>query len=179
MSENKFLIVGLGNPGSRYTETRHNIGFKVIEAFVDKHNGSFSSDKKCSSGKIVESVRNVYYLKPLEYMNLSGKCVSSLSNLYKIDIDNILVIHDEIDFPFGKLKMKIGGGAAGHNGLKDIIDKMGKKEFHRLRFGVGRPTNPAIDVADYVLGKFSEEERNDLPKLIQNCIEKIEEWLKK
>lgn len=175
----KKLIVGLGNPGTRYENTRHNIGFRVIDEFVNQKGLRFDLDKKCLSTKGIENAITIHYLKPQEYMNLSGNCVSKIANLFKINLDNVLVLHDEIDFPFGKIKMKVGGGAAGHNGLKSIIERMGGNEFHRLRFGVGRPTNPLMDVADFVLSNFSDEEKKQLPELIKVCVGNIESWIKK
>jgi PTH1 family peptidyl-tRNA hydrolase len=178
MSDKK-LIVGLGNPGSRYENTRHNIGFKVLDEFVSKKSLSFDSDKKCPSTKQIDNNVTIYYLKPCEYMNLSGQCVSKIANMYKIVPQDILVVHDEIDFPFGKIKMKQGGGAAGHNGLKSIIEKIGDNGFHRLRFGVGRPTHPEMDVADFVLAAFTDEERKSLSELINGSMGLIESWIKK
>lgn len=178
-SDKHLLIVGLGNPGTKYQRTRHNIGFLILDALAAHFSLSFKEDKKFAIVKHQTQGVQIHLLKPLEYMNLSGKAVSSIVNLYKIPPEKILVLHDEIDFPFTKIKQKIGGGHAGHNGLRDIIEKMGSNAFHRLRFGVGRPTLPEMDVADYVLNNFTEPERENLPVLIKQSLGIIEEWIKK
>jgi len=174
-----FLIVGLGNPGPKYELTRHNIGFLLLDAFAMKNKVPLIDEKKFIYGKLKNEQQNIYLLKPQEYMNLSGKAVSEFVNKYKISLDKVLVLHDELDFPFSKIKLKSGGGHAGHNGLKDIISKINSKDFHRLRFGIGRPTSPNIDISDYVLSKFSQEEKKLLPELIKTSIGFIEEWLNK
>jgi len=177
MDSKKLLIVGLGNPGERYRNTRHNIGFKIIDEFSKFKNTSFDNDKSCSVAKIQDSPYSLYLLKPLEFMNLSGGCTVKLVSKFKISIDDIIVIHDEIDFPFGKLKLKIGGGHAGHNGLRSIIDLLGSNDFHRLRFGVGRPENTNFQVSDYVLSNFVDVENEKLPELISITINKLNEWI--
>lgn len=173
----KLIIAGLGNPGQKYDGTRHNIGFDIIDCLASKLNTSFNSDKKCQSAKILYENKNLTLLKPLEFMNLSGNGVANSLRREGVPPNRLLVIHDEIDFPFSKIKMKIGGGNAGHNGLKDIIEKIGSKEFHRLRVGVGRPENSA-DVADYVLSRFSSEEREKLSVIRDESILKILDWIK-
>lgn len=174
----KLLLVGLGNPGPKYESTRHNIGFTVVEKFAKDRSLSFQSDKKQSETKYQEDSTTIHILKPLEFMNLSGGAVARVKNLYKIPPENILIVHDEIDFPFGKLKRKLGGGHAGHNGLRDIIDRIGSNQFFRLRFGVGKPNHPDFEVADYVLSSFFSEEKNQLPKLLDDSIAILENWIK-
>ncbi len=173
-----FLIVGLGNPGTRYKDTRHNIGFRILDSFAESAGYIWSENKKYSESVKVLSDCKVHLLKPLEYMNLSGKAVQSITQLFKIPPENILVVQDEVDLPFGKIKNKIGGGTAGHNGLKDIVAKIGSSDFHRLRFGVGKPEKGGMEVADFVLQRFTTEEEKELPRLIQDSKSKVEEWIK-
>ncbi len=178
MNLEHFLLVGLGNPGKKYTNTRHNIGFIVLDELLKDYNLSWKEEKKYFYQKIKIENLTLHFLKPMEYMNLSGNAVLEILQLYKIAVKNILVVHDEIDFPFGKMKLKLGGGHAGHNGLKDIIQKISSNDFYRLRFGIGRPENKDIEIADYVLSNFNEQEKQELPKLIQKAKEKLLEWIK-
>lgn len=178
MNLDHLLLVGLGNPGKEYVNTRHNIGFMILDEFIKLYNLSWKEEKKYFYQKIKQENFTLHFSKPMEYMNLSGNSVSEILKLYKISVNNLLVVHDEIDFPFGKIKLKFGGGHAGHNGLKDIIQKISSNDFHRLRFGIGRPSNPQIDIADYVLSNFTEQEQEELPQLIQKAKEKLLEWIK-
>lgn len=162
------LIVGLGNPGSSYKDTRHNIGFIAADILSDRYNliwlqkSKFNADiavGDCELGKII-------LCKPDTFMNLSGSAVQSLSSFYKIPKENIVVMHDDLDLPLGKIKYKIGGGAGGHNGLKSIDNAIGP-DYHRLRIGIGRPEHKSYDIADYVLGKFTKDEESLLAKKLQ------------
>lgn len=173
----KLLIAGLGNPGDKYNGTRHSIGFAVIDKLAEKEGVSFNSDKKCPSTEIILFNKKVLLIKPFEFMNLSGNGVSLFMRKNGINPSELLVIHDEIDFEFAKCKMKIGGGHAGHNGLRDIIAKIGSADFHRLRVGVGKPKDGRI-VADYVLSRFTSEEKDTLESVYKLCIEKIQDWIK-
>jgi peptidyl-tRNA hydrolase, PTH1 family len=173
-----FLIVGLGNPGSKYELTRHNIGFRIIEKISEKFQSSFQKEKKYEIAKYSDGNKTIYLLKPMEFMNLSGSSVQAILSKFKISIQNTLVFHDEIDFPFGKIKRKSNGGHAGHNGLRDIIEKTASSEFSRIRFGVGKPNHPDFEVSDYVLSKFFKEEEEKIPDLIHSSIQLMEEWLK-
>jgi PTH1 family peptidyl-tRNA hydrolase len=148
------LVVGLGNPGKEYSLNRHNIGFIILDSFV-KDFGQFELNPKFH-GEIIKK-GDTLFLKPTTFMNLSGKSVSELCSFYKITPSEILVIQDELDLDFGKMKISTGSGDAGHNGIKDIIAKLGTKEFTRLRFGVGRPEGYQ-PVEDYVLSDFSKTE---------------------
>lgn len=186
METKHLLIAGLGNPGSKYEKTRHNIGFMILDAWLEENNLTWIMDKKSIYAKdnVPDPLKpnstgyTIHYVKPQEYMNLSGKEIARIAKLYKIPPSRILVIHDEIDLPFGKIKNKVGGGTAGHNGLGDIVDRLGNKGFHRIRFGVGKPAHPGFAVADYVLQKFSSEESTDMEPLIQDSKNRIQEWLK-
>ena len=156
------LFVGLGNPGSQYEDTRHNIGFKVIDKLVDDF-GARDISKTSFQGKLYRTPQSLF-LKPTTYMNLSGKSVLSVKQFFKIEQENIIVIHDDIDLPFGAVRFKKGGGHGGHNGLKSL-DAMIGKEYIRVRVGVGKPEHKS-QVADYVLHDFSENEKHSLSALI-------------
>ena len=168
------LIVGLGNPGPDYTATRHNIGFMVIDELIKE----FHASKVSSSSFLGDcykfqntrvSLENHFLLKPLTYMNLSGDSVIKVKNFYKEE--QIVVIHDDLDLPFGALRFKIGGGHGGHNGLKSIDSKIGR-EYIRVRMGIGKPEHKG-EVASYVLSAFKEDEQQCLDKLIEHTCEAI------
>lgn len=173
-----FLIVGLGNPGDKYKHTRHNIGFMILDRLATEFGVSFKDAKKYAETTYSWEGDKIHLLKPLEFMNLSGKATQTLANLYKIPPSQILVVQDEVDLPFGKIKNKIGGGTAGHNGLKDIVAKLGSQDFHRLRFGVGKPEKGGMDVADFVLQNFNAEERSSLDSLITESVSKLQDWIR-
>jgi len=158
------LFVGLGNPGLQYESTRHNIGFRVIDKLVNNSNARDIS-KTSFQGKLNRSA-NSFFLKPITYMNLSGKSLQVVKHFYKIELEDIVVIHDDIDLPFGALRFKKGGGHGGHNGLKSI-DTHITKEYIRVRVGVGKPEYKS-QVADYVLHDFSLDESQVLEKLIDH-----------
>ena len=161
------LFVGLGNPGSQYENTRHNIGFKVIDKLVSNFEARDIS-KASFLGKLYRSA-NTLFLKPTTFMNLSGKSLQTVKNFYKIDLEDIIVIHDDIDLPFGAVRFKKGGGHGGHNGLKSLDEYIGK-EYLRVRVGVGKPEHKS-QVADYVLHSFSVEEELYLDRLIEHISE--------
>ena len=165
------LFVGLGNPGSKYEETRHNIGFKVIDQLVDEQaiDGLSARDiSKTSFHGTLFRTTNTFFLKPTTFMNLSGKSVQSVKHFFKVELDDVIVIHDDIDLPFGALRFKKGGGHGGHNGLKSIDDSI-TKEYIRVRVGVGKPEHRS-QVADYVLDNFNKEEKALLEKLIEHVV---------
>ncbi len=159
------LLVGLGNFGKEYEKTRHNFGFLAIDQIIASH-GFVALGKKFSSEVFNGEIdgKKVIALKPQTYMNNSGVAVLEAAKFYKIAPQNIIVLHDEIDIDFGKIKVKIGGGNAGHNGLKSIDSTIGK-EYWRVRLGVGRPQNAEFEIADYVLSKFSTQERKELEEI--------------
>ncbi len=154
-----FLIVGLGNPGREYSCTRHNIGFTAVDALSREYRLLFQSKSRFNSQLALgeHKSKNIALCKPETYMNLSGEAVQSICSYYKIPLDKIIVIHDDIDLKFGKIGYKIGGGAGGHNGLKSIDKHIGSN-YHRIRMGIGRPEDKAYEISDFVLGKFSQEE---------------------
>ena len=156
------IFVGLGNPGSQYENTRHNIGFKVIDTLVNDF-GARNISKNSFYGQLYRS-SNTLFLKPTTFMNLSGKSVLAVKQFFKVDLENMIIIHDDIDLPFGTVRFKKGGGHGGHNGLKSI-DTHITKEYIRVRVGVGKPEHKS-QVADYVLHDFNENEKEVLEKLI-------------
>ncbi len=161
------LLVGLGNPGLQYERTRHNIGFIFLEAFA-KSLGLESSWRNQYKGRY-QSFENskgdkIHLLQPLTYMNLSGESVRPLANFFKIKIEDILVIHDELDLPFGALMFKEGGGLAGHNGLRSIKEHLSSQDFKRMRLGIGRPLRGTV--SDWVLSSFSSEESFELDEFV-------------
>ena len=160
-----YLIVGLGNIGREYEMTRHNFGFLLLDQIISKYKFEEKAAKFKSevfSGEINDL--KIIAIKPQTFMNLSGEAVIAAANFYKIPLKNILVLHDDVDLAFAKIKFKIGGGHGGHNGLKSIDEALGK-DYMRLRLGVGRPENKEYSTADYVLGKFSKEEIQVVEKI--------------
>lgn len=177
MSEIK-LIVGLGNPGDKYTDTRHNAGEWLIERLARRFNVSLNPESKFfgKTARTLVNGKEVRLLVPTTFMNLSGKAVGALASFYRIKPEEILVIHDELDLPPGTAKLKQGGGHGGHNGLKDIVAQLGNKNnFYRLRIGIGHPGHRDL-VAGYVLNKPSLADRDALEKVLDeatDCVEMI------
>ncbi len=162
------LIVGLGNPGAKYEGTRHNAGFWFVDCLAREAGSQLRLEAKFHGevGKVSVAGRDVWLLKPNTFMNRSGHAVRAIAQFYQIEIADILVVHDELDVPAGALRVKQGGGHAGHNGLRDIIDQLGGNEFMRLRVGIGRPSTSG-DVTDYVLGQPSKLERDAIHAAIK------------
>lgn len=165
------MIVGLGNPGPKYEQTRHNVGFVFVDELVRSKGASFKLESKFHGEvcKISLAGNDVWLLKPNTFMNLSGKSVAALAGFYKIAPESILVVHDELDIPPGQLRLKRGGGHGGHNGLRDMIAQLGSKEFLRLRVGIGHPGH-SRDVSDYVLGKASPDERIEIAAAVDEAL---------
>lgn len=168
----KYLVAGLGNPGEKYAGTRHNVGFKVVEAFAKENGVTFKSDKTAEVARVKYKGRTIVLIKPTTYMNLSGKSVNYWMQAEKIPLENVLVITDDLALPFGKLRLKGKGSDGGHNGLKDIQAVLKSQEYARLRFGVGDDFHKGQQV-DYVLGEWSEEEKKTLNERIETAIEFI------
>ncbi|MFI2348333.1 aminoacyl-tRNA hydrolase [Streptomyces sp. NPDC019443] len=174
-----WLIVGLGNPGPDYAANRHNVGFMVADLLAERIGGKFKRAQKAQA-QIVEGRigapgpenRRVILAKPMSYMNLSGGPVSSLRDFYKVPVSNIVAIHDELDIDYGMLRLKLGGGDNGHNGLKSMTKAMGA-DYHRVRFGIGRPPG-RMPVADFVLKDFSSTERKELGYLVDRAADAVE-----
>lgn len=169
-----FIIVGLGNPGAEYVNTRHNAGFQVIDALAEKYNISVSESKhKALIGKGVVEGQKVILVKPLTYMNLSGEAVRSVIDYYKVDeTEELLVVFDDISLAPGQLRIRKKGSAGGHNGIKNIIQHLGHDTFRRIKVGVGEKPK-GYDLADYVLGHFSEEDKVLMKESTEKSIEVI------
>ncbi len=164
-----FLIAGLGNPGEKYKNTRHNVGFLVIDEIAKNANTTTINNSNFKA--ITQKTNNTILAKPQTYMNLSGESILPIADYYGIDNNEIIVVHDDLDLPFGALKFKIGGGHGGHNGLRSIDAHLGA-DYIRVRVGIGKPTNK--EVADYVLSDFSKEESNKLQDIIPHIVKAIE-----
>lgn len=170
------LVVGLGNPGREYAHSRHNAGFLVVDRLAQRWGGgSPKSQFKTQVDNVRIGNTPVVLCKPQTWMNLSGQAVASLKGYYKVDNDAILVIHDEVDLPFGEIRAKAGGGHRGHNGLRDVSKCVGET-YHRVRVGVGRPP-PGWDTADYVLGAFTPDESTQLDTLLDDAASVVEGWV--
>lgn len=169
------VIVGLGNPGKEYETTRHNAGFLFSDFLRTKWEfPEFSEEKKFSSqiSGATRSIEKYLLVKPTTFMNRSGDAVSATMSFYKLSPDDLLVIHDDLDIPFGSWKTSKGSGAAGHNGISDIIGKIGTKDFRRIRIGIGRPEGDR-DPADYVLDRFTPEEAARLPEIFEDIFSSL------
>jgi PTH1 family peptidyl-tRNA hydrolase len=173
-----FLVVGLGNPGPGYAGNRHNVGFMVADLLAERVGGRFKRHGK-THAEVCEGRLDGYggprvvLAKPLSYMNLSGGPVSGLLGFYKVPVERLVVVHDELDLPYGVLRLKRGGGEGGHNGLKSISKSLGDKDYVRVRFGIGRPPGRK-DPADYVLEDFSSGERKELLLFLEQAADAVE-----
>ncbi len=162
------MIIGLGNPGKQYEKTRHNIGFRVIDEVCDRLNAPPMQSKFNGMYTTIHRPEGkVMLVKPLTYMNLSGECVRPLMDYFNVEIDDIIVIYDDLDFSPGELRLRQRGSAGGHNGMKSLIAHLGTDKFNRIRMGIGRPTT-GMNIADYVLSSFSKDEK----LLIEDTIKK-------
>jgi PTH1 family peptidyl-tRNA hydrolase len=172
----KFLIVGLGNPGSQYTETRHNIGFKVLDTMAAVSNAVFAPGRYADTCTVRHRGHTLVLVKPQTFMNLSGKAVRYWMQTEKVPIENVLVVVDDIALPFGKLRIRAKGSDGGHNGLHDIIWTLEDDNFPRMRFGIGGDFARGFQ-ADYVLGEWTAEEKKELPALVDNAVEAIKSFV--
>jgi len=172
----KFLIVGLGNIGSEYANTRHNIGFDILDAFVAKHNTFFTSDRLADKAEVSIKGRKLICIKPTTYMNLSGRAVKYWMDKEKIEAQNIFVLVDELAVPINKIKIKSAGSDGGHNGLKSIQELLGTTQYPRLRFGIGNDF-PRGRQVDYVLGKWFPDQVVTVKLKIDRSIQAIEEFV--
>ncbi|TWT11095.1 aminoacyl-tRNA hydrolase [Streptococcus sp. sy004] len=165
------MIVGLGNPGSKYEKTRHNIGFMSIDRLVKELDVNFTEDKifKAMLGWSFIQQEKVYFVKPLTYMNNSGLAVRALLTYYNISVEDLIVIYDDLDLEVGKIRFRNKGSAGGHNGIKSIISQLNTQEFDRIKIGIGRP-KPKMTVINHVLGNFEQEELI----LIENTLDKVD-----
>lgn len=184
------LIVGLGNPGPKYRLTRHNIGFLFIDALVEVSGAtrSYKSEFKAETQKIKFGDDQVIVCKPQTFMNLSGESVQPLLKFYNLAMNDLLVVHDEVDQPFGAMKFQAKRGHGGHNGIRNIHQMLGTDDYARLRLGVGRPpvfvdddgekTRGSMDVADWVLHNFSNDEMNKMPDFLSLALEGTRTWIR-
>ena len=171
-----WLVVGLGNPGPEYARTRHNVGQMVLDELASRLGGTFKVHK--TRAQVLESRLRpggprVVLAKPMTYMNTSGGPVAGLAKFYDIPAERVIAVHDEIDIPFAALKLKIGGGEGGHNGLRDMSKALSTKDYYRVRVGVGRPPG-RMDAASYVLKPFSSTEGKELPFLLDDAADAVE-----
>lgn len=176
-AEPPWLVVGLGNPGPSYSGNRHNVGFMVLDLLGERTGARFTAHK--GRADVVEgrlAGQRAVLAKPKTYMNLSGGPVASLRDFFKVPTDRIVVVHDELDIPYGTLRLKLGGGDNGHNGLRSITSAIGSKDYLRVRVGVGRPPGRQ-DPADYVLKDFSGAERKDLGFHVDRAADAVEALL--
>jgi PTH1 family peptidyl-tRNA hydrolase len=174
-----WLLVGLGNPGPKYAQNRHNIGFMVVDELAQRVRAEGWKAK--NGGELAAADvagQKAILLKPLEFMNLSGRAVQRTAAFYQIEPKQVVVVHDEIDLELGRLQVKVGGGHGGHNGLRSIVQELGSSDFVRVRCGVGRPRG-ASEVADFVLGDFAKAERTEAEILSKEAADALEEILKK
>jgi PTH1 family peptidyl-tRNA hydrolase len=174
MSDDRFLVVGLGNPGPRYAATRHNAGFFVLDLLAERVGSKFKAHK--GHADVIEARlagQPVVLAKPKSFMNESGGPVVAISRFYKVPPELIVLVHDELDLPFGTLRLKRGGGEGGHNGVKSVSSALGSKEYVRVRFGIGRPPGRQ-DPADFVLREFSAAERKEVPFLVDRAADAVE-----
>ncbi|ATB41429.1 aminoacyl-tRNA hydrolase [Cystobacter fuscus] len=175
------IICGLGNPGREYERHRHNVGFMVVETLLPRaraelHQGKFQA--RVGQGTL--GGEKIVFLEPQTYMNLSGRSVAEAARFYKVAVEDVLVIHDELDLDFGRLQLKAGGGSGGHNGLKSTVSSLGEDGFIRLRFGIGKPQGPNAKerVAGYVLSNFDDGERRRLDELLAQAADAAETWVR-
>lgn len=165
------LIVGLGNPGEKYDRTRHNLGFMVADKLASEYSASFSKGFKGEYAEFFLNGEKHYILKPYTFMNLSGESVQPLAAYYKIDAEDIIAIHDDMDIEFGRLKLKKGGKDGGHKGIRSMIQMLGESDFIRLKMGIGKDSRK--DTVGHVLGKFSGEETEKLDEFIDNGVKAV------
>lgn len=171
------MIVGLGNPGKQYETTRHNVGFMAIDQVASDHQLNWSLDTKFQA-KVATAIINgekVVFVKPMTYMNESGRAVEAIRHYYKVDPADILILYDDLDLPIGKLRLRQSGSAGGHNGIKSIIAQLGKQNFKRLRIGIDRPKQQSV--VDYVLGKVTDDEKEKLDAAFTRAQEAVEKWI--
>lgn len=173
------VVVGLRNPGPDYEGTRHNVGAEVVERFLERSGESPGRAPSRISGLIAQTGTGegrTLFLLPFTYMNENGRVIRSALDYYKVLPQDLLVVHDDIDLPFGRLRLQVGGGSGGHNGIRSVEGSLGTKDFSRLKIGVGRPPG-SQDPADYVLRTFSKSERTDVDVIVEDASDVVERWL--
>lgn len=172
-------IVGLGNPGAKYEDTRHNLGFALLDQIVAhlelapfQEQGKFKAEMTRND----DPIHHWFFMKPQTYMNNSGEAVGEFVRFYKLPLNDLLVIHDDLDLPFAKMKHVVDRGPAGHNGVQSIIDALGSQSFHRIRIGIGSSKEAGIPSEDYVLQKFSADEKEKISGLLETVLDDILKW---
>jgi peptidyl-tRNA hydrolase, PTH1 family len=177
VSDDPWLVAGLGNPGKEYAGNRHNVGFMVADLLASRVGAKFGRSKRAhaevAEGRLGFGGPRLVLVKPLTYMNLSGAPVVSLAQFFKVPVSNVIAVHDELDVPFGEVRAKRGGGEGGHNGLRSMSKSLASKDYARVRFGIGRPPGRQ-DPADYVLSDFSSSERKELDFLVDRAADVVE-----
>jgi len=172
-----YLIAGLGNVGRRYRNNRHNIGFMILDAFAEHHGASFTRvQNNALVTDFLQEAGKVLLVKPQTMMNDSGKSIAAMARYYRVPLEHILVILDDLDLPTGKLRMRPHGGSGGHRGMRSIINQLGSQDFPRLRVGIGRPPG-VMDPADYVLQDFSSSEQDEMSVVIQEALDVLDRFL--
>ena len=177
MPDDQWLIAGLGNPGPQYAGNRHNAGFLVADLLADRAGARFKRDRarvQAASGRLAGVP--VLIVKPMSYMNASGPAVAAVGRFYKVPLARTIVVHDELDLPFGTIRLKLGGGDNGHNGLRSLTSHLGTRDYYRVRIGIGRPPG-RMDAASFVLRDFSASERKELPSTVDTAADAVETLL--
>jgi PTH1 family peptidyl-tRNA hydrolase len=178
MTPDTYLLIGLGNPGREYRDTRHNMGFMLIDSLIIRLNArGMRLQAKAIVTTATHEERKLILAKPQTYMNLSGQSIQGLIHFYKLPVENILVAYDDLDLPFGTIRLRPGGGAGGQKGLASTIERLGTKDIARLRLGIGRPPG-RMDPSAYVLQNFSREEMKVLPEIIDRATDAVLEFVK-
>lgn len=169
------LVVGLGNPGPEYERTRHNVGFLVADVLAERVGGRFTAHKKSGADLLQARLdgRQVLIAKPRSFMNVSGRPVAALARFFSVPATEVIVVHDELDLPFGAIRLKRGGGEGGHNGLRSVSSALTTKDYLRVRVGIGRPPGRQ-DPADFVLKPFAAPERKDVPVIVEQAADAVE-----
>ena len=162
------LVAGLGNPGEEYFKNRHNTGFIIVDDFASKNGLSWENSSKFNAEIAIS--KNFILAKPQTFMNNSGESVSKILSFYKIDIGNLLIIHDDVDLQFGEIKKQLGSSSAGHKGVESVIEKLGSQDFWRIRIGIGRPEDKNIPTDDWVLQDFKEEELKKIKSISSEIV---------
>jgi PTH1 family peptidyl-tRNA hydrolase len=169
MTENTYLIVGLGNPGREYKDNRHNLGFMLIDRLSIRLNARLTRmQAKALVGSVIYAGNKIILAKPQTYMNLSGQSIHGLARFYKVSLENMLVAYDDLDLPFGTIRIRPGGGPGGQKGVASTIDRLGTKDFRRLRIGIGRPPG-RMDPSDYVLQNFAQADLTLLSEILERA----------
>jgi PTH1 family peptidyl-tRNA hydrolase len=178
--ENRYLIVGLGNPGAEYAGTRHNAGFMVVERLAGRWRAKWALDDKFMSrlAKVARDGRRLMLGQPQTYMNQSGEAVGKLTKYFRIPLERLLAVVDDADLPLGEIRLRRQGSSGGHHGLKSIEQHLGSREYARLRVGIGRAPGAAREITDHVLGRFTAEESALLKKVLDRAADQIECWIK-